>query len=392
MTRILLGQLCSNGDCLYATTIARQIKHDFPGCHLTWAIGSLCKRVIENNPDVDEVWEIPMSGWSDMERSWYSFEHEAWRQLSRGAYDQVFLTQISPNRFANYDGTVRPSIFRNYPKPITVPVETVIRLTDEETGRVVSWIAEQNINQYRYKVLVECSSKSGQSFMTPALAIEVANQVLKTEPETCFIFSTHEPLNLSDPRLIHGGALNLREVALLTNSVDAFLGCGSGVTVVATSGAAKPDLPNIQVLKRSTSVYASFKHDFEYFKKPNGHFIELTTGTPKTISDTILAVLQEGASEAGRRFGSKLPIEFDWYFELIDSALLQKLRYVDAARSLMTTAERYGWRRDLQRFGRSLILPFIDSDESAEFPHAAQDIARFKSEIDVAQQRRLADG
>ncbi|MEQ1577992.1 MAG: hypothetical protein ABL894_10090, partial [Hyphomicrobium sp.] len=60
MTRILLGQLGSNGDCLYATTIARQIKKDFPGCHLTWAISSLCTRVLDNNPDVDEVWEVPV--------------------------------------------------------------------------------------------------------------------------------------------------------------------------------------------------------------------------------------------------------------------------------------------------------------------------------------------
>lgn len=272
-----------------------------------------------------------------------------------------------------------------------MPVETVIRLTDDETEHVINWIATQNINQYRYKVLVECSSKSGQSFMTPALAIAVAMQVLKTEPDTCFIFSTHEQLNLPDQRLIHGGALNLREVALLTKSMDAFLGCGSGVTVVATSGAAKPDLPNIQILKRSTSVYASFKHDFEYFKKPSGHFIELTTGQPQTIADTVLAVLREGPTEAGRRFGSKLPIEFNWYFELIDTALLQKLCYVDAARSLMTTANRYGWSRELVRFGRSLILPFIDSDESAKFPQAARDVARFKSEIEAAHQSRLSD-
>lgn len=28
--RILLGQLFKNGDCLYATVLARQIKKDFP--------------------------------------------------------------------------------------------------------------------------------------------------------------------------------------------------------------------------------------------------------------------------------------------------------------------------------------------------------------------------
>ncbi len=39
--------------------IARQIKQDYPGCHLTWAIASFCKAILNNNPYVDTVWEIP---------------------------------------------------------------------------------------------------------------------------------------------------------------------------------------------------------------------------------------------------------------------------------------------------------------------------------------------
>ena len=56
--KIILVQLYSNGDCLYATAIARQIKQDFPGCHLTWAIASFCKSIIFNNPFVDEILEV----------------------------------------------------------------------------------------------------------------------------------------------------------------------------------------------------------------------------------------------------------------------------------------------------------------------------------------------
>ena len=75
--RILLGQLASNGDCLYATTVARQIKHDYPGCHLTWAIGSMYRHILDNNPDVDEIWEIPLSNISDMFDTWQRFEAQA---------------------------------------------------------------------------------------------------------------------------------------------------------------------------------------------------------------------------------------------------------------------------------------------------------------------------
>ena len=59
--KILLVHLYSNGDCLYATAVAKQIKHDFPGCHLTWAIARFCKSIISNNPYVDEVMEIDIA-------------------------------------------------------------------------------------------------------------------------------------------------------------------------------------------------------------------------------------------------------------------------------------------------------------------------------------------
>ena len=60
--KILLVQLGSTGDCLFVTTIARQIKEvDYPGCHLTWVIGSRYKPAIINNPHVDEILEIPVN-------------------------------------------------------------------------------------------------------------------------------------------------------------------------------------------------------------------------------------------------------------------------------------------------------------------------------------------
>lgn len=384
MQRILLGQLTSNGDCLYTTTVARQIKHDFPGCHLTWAISSLCRKVIDNNPDVDDVWEVPMNGWGEMTSAWRTFEAEAWREVSRGRFERAFLTQISPDRFANYDGTVRPSIFRGYPYPITVPVDTVINLTDEEKQRVAAWTEKHKLGSFKYKVLIECSSKSGQSFMTPAMAVLMAQHLLQAEPEACVIFSTHEKVPTDDGRFIHAGDLSLREIAPLTHAVDLFIGCGSGVTVVATSGAARRDLPNIQVLKRSTSVYASFKHDFEYFKKPAGHFLELTSVDGKKLAAIALSVLKDGISEAKRQYEQPLPLTFDWYFELIDTQLLQRHQYVDAARSLMATAERYGWNADLKRFARALVLPFVHLDERAIHPGPQQDIERFR-EIMAAQ-------
>jgi ADP-heptose:LPS heptosyltransferase len=88
MARILLGQLGSNGDCLYATILARQIKKDVPDCHLTWAISSLCRPMIEHNPDVDEIWEVPVASRRDQQFTWQTFESEALRLLARHHFDR----------------------------------------------------------------------------------------------------------------------------------------------------------------------------------------------------------------------------------------------------------------------------------------------------------------
>ena len=114
MERILLGQLGANGDCLYATILARQLRNDYPKAHISWAISSQCVDLLRNNPDIDEAWEIPVGGWDQHEAMWRVFEREASRGSIQRDYDLVLLSQIWPNNFQNFDGTVRPSILRSY--------------------------------------------------------------------------------------------------------------------------------------------------------------------------------------------------------------------------------------------------------------------------------------
>jgi hypothetical protein len=369
VTRVLLGMLGSNGDCLYATAIARQIKQDFPGCHLTWAIGSLSRRVLANNPDIDTVWEIPLATWPDQEHSWHIFEIEAHQLAASGRFDHVFLTQISPARFANYDGTIRPSIFRNFPRPISVPVDVTINLDAKETAAVDAWFAASPAADASQVVLCECSSKSGQSFMNLERALELAEAITAERRKAVVIISTHEDLATGNPRIISGRDLSIRQTARLTNYVDLFVGCGSGLTVAATSGMARPKLPNIQILRRHTSVYASFRHDFAYYGKPTDQFMELTSENSEHLRTAVLTALADGFDAAKAEFDDPVPLTFDWYIELITMMLIDTGQYVDAGHSLLVTAGRYGWHPALQRFGRYFVLPFLADDPRAGLPH-----------------------
>jgi hypothetical protein len=380
MNRVLLGQLGSNGDCLYATTLARQIKTDYPGCHLTWAVSDLCRSAIEHNPDVDDLWVVPLPGWAAMADTWRSFEHDAHARVARGDFDRAFLTQIYPANFAKYDGTVRPSLFRNYPGPITVPVETAIHVSDEERQYVEDWIVQNRIRSFDQTVVFECSSKSGQSFVTPALATEVAERVLARNPNACFILSTHEDVPTSRS-IISGKALNLRQTAFLTHDADLFVGCGSGVTVVATSAAAKPELPNIQVLKGSASVFGSFRHDFEYFGKPSSHFIETTSESAASLVDIVESVLRDGVHEARTRHHRPVDVTFGHYLATLTEMQLRHDKYIDAAESLLITSNRYGWTDELLAFAHRSVAPNIDDDELIIVPRGEEIRARFLSEI-----------
>jgi hypothetical protein len=379
MTRILLGHLTSNGDCLYATAVARQIKQDFPGSHLTWAISSLCKNVLINNPDVDEVWELPMKDWSAMASAWTLFEREAHELADADRFDRVFLTQITPARFANYDGTVRPSIFRNFGRALTVPVDVTIRLKPEEIAAVDAWFASTTAADASQVVLFECSSKSGQSFLTLARALELAEEITRARRRTVVIISTHERFETDNPRIVCGNMLSIRQIARLTDHIDLFVGCGSGLTVAATSESAKRGLSNIQILKRSTSVFASFRHDFAYFGKPTSQFMELTSEDPAHLSKVLIAAVCDGFASAQERFDDPVPLDFQWYLQLIQQMLVDVGRYVEAMQSLLITTDRYGWHPDLRRFGRYFVLPFLEDDPRAQLPHRRIEVERFRA-------------
>ena len=363
MDRILLGQLGANGDCLYATILARQLRKDFPGAEITWAISSQCSHLLANNPDVDKIWEIEVAGWNQHEMMWRVFEREALRCYVRREFDAVFLSQIWPNNFHRYDGTVRPSILRAYGRPITVPIENVIRLTDDEIGRVEDFARQERLREFEHRILFECSAKSGQSFLTPALAQEITAHLHGILPGACVIFSTHLPMELNDPRSRYAGTLTLREIAHLTHHATLFVGAGSGGTVAASSTASKR-LPMVQLLSASTSVLASFAHDFEYFGLTERPVLELTDEDPATIAHCIAAVCTLGVDAAMQKLGGRIPVHFDHYFSSIDLCLLSRNQYLDAARSLLTTADRYGWTKELIDFGRKRIDPRLTVDPS----------------------------
>jgi len=360
--KILLGQLGANGDCLYATILACQIKQDYPGCHLTWAVSSQSRQVLHRNPYVDDIWECNTPSVLELESAWQGLETAVLRiQTGRDPFDKVVLSQIWPNNFRNFDGTVRPSILRSYDRPITTQIDSVIVLSDEELDHVEQFVRFNRVDQYSHRILFECSSKSGQSYVTPAFALRVARQVSHQLDDCCFVISSCDRVGSDLRNVFSAHELMVRENAALTHHCSLFVGCGSGLTVAATSGAAK-ELPNIQLLTARTSVYASFFHDFEYWGKPSGRFIEMGNASEDTVADAIVMCCRNGVPAAREAYHRPLPLTFNFYLETIEHWLVQRCRYLDALESLVITCRRYGWNKQLLDYARKKIIPLARFD------------------------------
>ena len=97
MDNILLGQLGAKGDCLYATILARQLRHDYPDAKITWAIFEGNADLLANNPHIDEIWPVPLSDRSQTAAIWQVFEREAMRRVIGKEFDRIVFSQINPN-------------------------------------------------------------------------------------------------------------------------------------------------------------------------------------------------------------------------------------------------------------------------------------------------------
>lgn len=299
--------LVSLGDCLYVTAVARQIKQDYPGCHLTWAISSRCSQVIQNNPYVDEIWEVYSEKMSDVGKVWEETKKKAIERKEKGEYDSIFFTQIHPDNFFNYDGTIRSSTFRGYPHPITVPVKPVIVLTDKEIENVNNFVKLHKINDFRHVILFESSPGSNQSPVNNDFTLDLSKKIVDKFEDSLIIITSHQKINSGHERIIDASSLTFRENAELSKHCSLLIGCSSGITWLLTSTWAKK-IPTIQILKRGALLYefASVSYDLKYWGEQTDHIIEITKFEEDYILDCVNMALNYGIEKAREKYNERL--------------------------------------------------------------------------------------
>lgn len=287
--KILIILLNSNGDCLYGTVIAKQLKKiDYPGCHLTWAVNKKCKQSIENNPWIDVIWEIDTKKTITDIEEWNSILILANEKKKRGDFDDIFCLQIQGDNILKFDGGIRSTIYKNYPHPISIFQQPEIYLHPEEIDRVAEFASKYNLSQYKHVVLIECGPESFTSNLHPKNILPILEELIQMHKDIGFILSSNKKINYSHNQIIDGSELSFRENAELTKYCHLFVGCSSGITWLTTTQWAKV-LPKVILTNPKDFYSSSFIHDQRYADLTTENVIEIQTGKNdlKTIKETI---------------------------------------------------------------------------------------------------------
>jgi hypothetical protein len=296
--------LNSNGDLLYATAIARQLKEeDDPGCHITWAVATPFKNILLHNPFIDHLWEIPAANYLDIkEHVFRQVENDVQQRMDSGEWDEVICPQLLYDNMWRYDGTIRRAVLKAYNGYIN-NITPVVRLAEDEVHRVQTFSIAHTLKKYKHVILFECNPLSGQSSMTSQLALEIASEILKFFPNTAFILSSNNKIASLDSRIIDGSQLTFRENAELTHYCTLLIGCSSGITWLSTSDWAK-QLPMLQL---SSTGINPVGRDFKREGLNCQQLVEMYRFSKATVVACLKLILAGDFGQAKAKYDQEVP-------------------------------------------------------------------------------------
>ena len=253
---------------------------------------------------------------------------------------------------ALYDGTIRGMIFRAYPNPVTVPVQPVLVLTEEEKLRVKQFAEKNKLRQFGNTILWEYAPQSGQSALSFDFVMKVAERITQT-PDTCVILSSANSFPSSE-KIIDASSLAVRENAALTHYCSLLIGCSSGITWLSTSSAAR-QLPMLQLLDGQAYFRNAPSVDFQRYGISTEELIELVQFDEGKIYQSVKSIIEEGPVAAKAKFNETLPVQFNTTRKVVYN-LLCYFQFKAIVRHYRITKSIYG-RHPL--FIKQFILGFL---------------------------------
>ncbi len=317
--KFLIIQFGNFGDCLYATTIARQVKFDFPDSHITWAISPRYKSILDLNPDVDFVWEVQPREGHHRDPAWNIFLKEVMSRQKNKEFDEVIFSQTLPYNLFNCTGAIRGTILASYKRTIKVSVNPVLFLSHLEVRNVYQFSLDNRLSDFKKVILFECGATSNQTDVDFQFALGVAERITAINNDVLFILSSPTSFNSINNQIIDASFLSFRENAELINYCDLLVGCSSGITWLSTSSWSKK-IPTIQFLKKEYIMYQGLKYDHELWDLDSSDIVELVDFSHKEAIDCVNLALVD-FSLCSQKYHQEFRINYYHFQAIIDKAL-----------------------------------------------------------------------
>jgi ADP-heptose:LPS heptosyltransferase len=306
--RILLIQLFSNGDCLYVTAIARQIKKNHPGSYLTWIVSSKCSSMLLNNPDIDEILEVAIPNASQNEIIFNQILSEANEKKRFGLYSKIIVPQLIGNNMKYYDGLVYSSLYRSAGFEQIDDPTPKLYLTQNEYQIAKEFAQQNQLHLYKHVILFECAPQSNQLLLTDELIKEYARCIVN-QGSACVILSSPKAYRFNEPHIFDGNRLSIRETVALTHYCTLLLGCSSGISWAANSNAAK-SLNFVQILSKQAYYFNPLSLTLEKWHYSSNRILELIEFNTHKIEQVFQDIFTKDFQSARINHHQKVQISF----------------------------------------------------------------------------------
>ena len=173
-------------------------------------------------------------------------------------------------------------------------------------------------------MLFECAPQSGQSLMTIEKAKEIAERIIRKNPNIKFILSSNQSFVSLNPNIVDGSKISWRENAELANYCNLIVGCSSGISWLCTAQWTKP-LPIIQIVNpnyRGGGITASMKIDFRFYGIETKNLIELYNPSEDLLQECILSVTENNFNTVKK------------LYDITDNSYFANIRFLISSRIL----------------------------------------------------------
>ncbi len=285
--------MASWGDVIISTLIARAIRDQKPGWHITYYTSSACSGAIDNNPAIhniitipgnkDQAWGMqdnvianakkkhekvitPWAGWYP-QHEWLPLQTDDWHTLPHHNFMWAYV------RTAQLEGLKIPNTFQIY-----------LHLNNNEIKKATNFIS--SLGKTR-KVLIEVEGHSGQSWMRQSW-ISPIQDILTTkygnDVELLISKGGQETIEISQAKKKWPGRVHLlnnytlREVAAIFNACDIFIGCSSGTSNACHAHFCKTDIQWFEAVKSTiwdSRPLRPHNKNIYYGEEPAGFFTML---------------------------------------------------------------------------------------------------------------------